>query len=286
MRDALSPRAIGAQDMSLHRVFFSFDYELDLHRVRRFHRLANIVSRAPGGFETSKVWQEARSRGEAELRGLIDDALMKTTVTVVCLGYKTAHRDYVRYAVERSLQQGNGLVGIKIDNLTDKDGAVETRFVAVPTEIEAAGYNIYSYTYAERLIAQIEEAYELSKIDHAKRVARDHKSEVELPEQDRREEQRVPSADGVVRIDDITCPLKNWNSRGFRATQYAGDCNPGDKAIISFSIPIADKRLEISCQATVLGINPETQELVGLFVGMDPASKQELTQRLQALLPG
>ena len=117
-------------------------------------------------------------------------------------------------------------------------------------------------------------------------MARDHESEIELPDQDRRQEQRGPSADGVVRIDRNTYPVKNWNARGFRVTQYAGDRNQGDKADIAFSIPMPDTRLEISCQATVLGINPETQELVGVIVAMDPASKQEFTQRLQALLPG
>ncbi len=150
--------------MASDRVFFAFDYELDLHRARRIHKLPNIVSRAPGGFETSKVWREARRRGHAELRGLIDDALMKTSVTVVCIAFKTAYRAYVRYAIKRSLQHGNGLVGIKVNKLKDEDGSVET-LVAVPPEIEAAGFNVYSYTYPERLIAHIEEAHELSKID-------------------------------------------------------------------------------------------------------------------------
>ena len=103
--------------MTVHRVYFAFDYNRDLYRVAGAHKLPKIVSRAAGGFENSIVWQRAKRRGLAEIHGLIDDALIKTSVTVVFVGLMSFYRTYLDYEVERSLEWGNGLVGIRINHL-------------------------------------------------------------------------------------------------------------------------------------------------------------------------
>lgn len=147
--------------MTMLRVYFAFDYGRDLHRVRKIYKLPNILSRSAAGFETAGVWQGARRRGDAEVRGLIDDALRGTSVTVLCIGSRTAHGKYLPHEIERSLEQGNGLVAIKINHLPDEDRIVD-KLAPVPPVIEESGYKVYTYTTQSQLVEHITEAHELA----------------------------------------------------------------------------------------------------------------------------
>ncbi len=148
--------------MMLLRVYFAFDYGRDLYRVSKIYKLPNVLSRAAAGFQDSTVWKEASRRGDAEVRGLIDDALRGTSVTVVCIGFRTAHGKHLRYQIERSLEQGNALLGIKINHLPDQDRIVD-KLVPVPPVIEESGYKVHSYTGPSELVGHIKEAEELAK---------------------------------------------------------------------------------------------------------------------------
>ena len=147
----------------MRRVYFSFDYSRDLERVKKIYQLPNVLSRSAGGFQTSEVWQGAAKRGDAAAKGLINDALMNTTVTVVCIGSRTAHSKFLVYELERSLEMGNGLVGIKINNMPDQDG-VRDKDAPVPAVIESEGFKIYTFSDKDNLSAHIEEAAELAKL--------------------------------------------------------------------------------------------------------------------------
>ena len=155
----------------MRRVYFSFDYEQDLHRVKNICRLPRIISRSAAGFETSAVWQQVTKEGEDSLKGLINDALMKTSITIVCISNLTAYTKIQGYEIERSLEHGNGLLGLKIKHLKGKDGLVGTDGTA-PAAIEANGYNIYQYTGPKLLLRYIEEAADLATIEKAERLAR------------------------------------------------------------------------------------------------------------------
>ncbi len=146
----------------MRRVYFCLDYQRDLHRVRQVCQLRNVLSRSAGGFQNSEVWQAARGRGDAEVQGLINDALMNTTVTVVCIGSRTAHGKFLNYQLERSINLGNGLLGIKINHLRDQDSAIDSE-APVPPMIEASGYKVYTYSDKRALIDQIEEAADLAR---------------------------------------------------------------------------------------------------------------------------
>lgn len=265
--------------MAVHRVYFSFDYKRDLCRVGRVHKLPNIVSRAAGGFESSTLWQRARRRGRAEIHGLIDDALTKTSVTVVCVGYMTAYRTYLDYEVERSIAQGNGLVGLRINhlpdlnNLTNEDGTP-------PPLIEASGYRVHRYHDAARLVAPIEEAHELAQLSQAERLARRPQADGAQPCEERRRELRVELPQGTVWIDGQAYAVKNWNSRGFAATSYPGPRTEGGKIEISFAVPDHDPAIAFECQAKVFVVDGEKQEIVCVFVALDSVAKSALARCL------
>ncbi len=79
----------------MRRVYFSFDYERDLHRVNKFRQLPRVIAGAAAGFQNAKVWDKAKLRGDDAVHGLIKDGLNTTTVTVVCVGHMTSYRKYV-----------------------------------------------------------------------------------------------------------------------------------------------------------------------------------------------
>jgi len=264
----------------VHRVYFSFDYRRDRYRVEQIHRLPDVLSRSAGGFQSSAVWMEARRGGDSSIQGLINDALVHTAVTVVCIGFNTVDRKYLSYELERSLEQGNGLVGIKINHLPDQNGAVDKEAHA-PLVIENSGYNVYAYSDAKGLAAHIEEAYELSRLDRAERLERKHGAEETAAAAARAPAPLAAAIDGTVELDGSSYPLKTCNSRGFVAAAYDGGRKEGDKVAISFSAAVADERVEFACDAKVLGVDAEQGELVGVFVGMDRETRQAMARHFK-----
>ena len=53
---------------------------------------------------------------------MIKRGLNGTSVTVFLLGEVTAHRRWVKYELEQSVERGNGLLGIRIHRLGDQEG--------------------------------------------------------------------------------------------------------------------------------------------------------------------
>jgi hypothetical protein len=107
------------------------------------------------------VWEKAKLRGDDAVHGLIKDGLNNTTVTVICVGHMTSYRKYVAYELERSLERGNGLVGITINHLSDQHGVVDLDGT-VPPLLTISGYKVYKYANQQKLATWIEEAAEIA----------------------------------------------------------------------------------------------------------------------------
>ena len=88
---------------------------------------------------------------------MIDDVLKNTSVTVVCIGEKTAGRKYINYEIDQSIKRGNGIVGIQIHDLKNSNGDKDS-VGNIPAKIEANGYKVYKYVDHEKLANRIEEA--------------------------------------------------------------------------------------------------------------------------------
>jgi len=105
------------------RAFFSFHYENDVWR-------ANIVrnswvtkpDRESAGFVDAADFEEIKKGGDAAIKRWIDKQLEGTSVTVVLIGTDTSNREYVKYELQKSYQKGNGLLGIYIHQVKDKNG--------------------------------------------------------------------------------------------------------------------------------------------------------------------
>ncbi|HZS56569.1 MAG TPA: TIR domain-containing protein [Bryobacteraceae bacterium] len=137
--------------------FFSFHYQRDVWRVNQVRNIANVVGCAAAGFQDASLWEEAKKKGDAAIKKLIDEALLGTTVTVVFIGAKTAGRTYINYEIEQSIKRGNGIIGVQIHHLKDKDGNTDTAG-ATPAKLTAHNAPIYKYTDHASLGQWIEKA--------------------------------------------------------------------------------------------------------------------------------
>lgn len=110
-----------------HRTFFSFHYEKDVWRSSIVRNSAKLKSSITPEFIDASLWEEAKGKGRAAIQKLIDDALVGTTVTAVLIGSDTASREWVKYEIDESVDRGNGLFGIYIHKIEDKDGETATK---------------------------------------------------------------------------------------------------------------------------------------------------------------
>lgn len=123
------------------RVFFSFHYERDIWRANQVRNSWVTQDREAAGFFDASLWEEAKKKGDAAIKKMIDDALIGTTVTAVLIGSETSTRDYVKYEIARSAERPNGLLGVRIHRLEDKDGKTDS-WGANPLP---SGYPVYDW---------------------------------------------------------------------------------------------------------------------------------------------
>lgn len=139
------------------RVFFSFHYQRDIWRINQIRNIGEIVGSSAAGFHDASLWEEAKKKGDAEIKAMIDEGLKNTSVTVVCIGAATAGRKFINYEINQSIARGNGIVGIQIHELKDRFGNSDN-VGATPVLLTQAGVQIYKYVNHERLKARIDEA--------------------------------------------------------------------------------------------------------------------------------
>lgn len=141
----------------MRNVFFSFHYQRDIWRVNQIRNLDEICGCAAAGFRDASLWEEAKKKGDATIKKMIDDALKGTSVTVVFIGAKTAGRKYINYEIEQSIARGNGIVGIQIHDLKDQHGNTDDAG-AIPAALTKGGFKVFKYVDRDKLKARIEEA--------------------------------------------------------------------------------------------------------------------------------
>lgn len=109
-------------------VFFNFHYQPDIWRVNTVRN--HFMTR--GGYNQSgywdhSLWEEVKKDGELALKRLINKGLKDTSVTVVLIGAKTSQRQWVNYEIEKSHEQGNGMLGIYIHKIGNQEGKKDDR---------------------------------------------------------------------------------------------------------------------------------------------------------------
>ena len=140
-------------------VFFSFRYR-HVFRVNQIRSIPNVTGVASAGFKDASLWESVKNNGP-RIKKMIDDALVGTSVTVICISYGLRGRKWIDYEIAKSLERGNGLLGIQVHKVFD--GAYpDDRVGASLSQIKANGFKTYKYTTSQTLARHIEEAAKLA----------------------------------------------------------------------------------------------------------------------------
>jgi hypothetical protein len=140
--------------------FFSFHYQRDIWRANVVRNSGVVIGEAAAGFRDASLWEEAKRKGDPEIKRLIDNALIGTSVTVVLIGAETASRKYITYEIEKSIERGNGILGIHIHNIKDQAGQAD-RPGLVPQKLRTGGYKVYTWAHDNAQFAKwVEDAYQ------------------------------------------------------------------------------------------------------------------------------
>jgi hypothetical protein len=127
------------------RVYFAFHYQRDIWRVNQVRNSNVVEGFDEAGFIDGSLWEEAKKKGDAAIKKLIDDSLKSTTVTVVLIGAKTSEREYVEYEIDQSWNKGNGIIGIYIHQLENQQGETDIKGADPLVKFDYKGIWIYDW---------------------------------------------------------------------------------------------------------------------------------------------
>jgi len=111
----------------VRRAFFSFHYANDVWRVNQVRHSWITRDRKTAGFIDSAEFEKIKKQGKRAVENWIDSQLNNTSVTVVLIGNQTSNREYVQYEIRESYKKGNGIIGIHIHRLKNKDHKISTK---------------------------------------------------------------------------------------------------------------------------------------------------------------
>jgi len=121
----------------MRKVFFSFKYE-DVSRAMVVRKSWVVEGKEAAGFIDAANFETIKRQGDPAIKNWIDKQLNGTSVTVVLVGEKTCSSRWVKYEIEKSIELGNGLLGIDISKIKDLQKNTSERCGQIPR-----GYNFY-----------------------------------------------------------------------------------------------------------------------------------------------
>jgi len=119
------------------KVFFSFKYE-DVSRAMVVRNSWVTQGKESAGFIDKAEFEEVKKKGDQAIKNWIDKQLEGTSVTVILVGEKTCKSKWVKYEIEKSIERGNGLLGIDISKIKNLKGEISERCEKIPK-----GYSFY-----------------------------------------------------------------------------------------------------------------------------------------------
>ena len=98
------------------RVYFSFHYEQDIWRANVVRNHWVTKGYGETGVLDASLWEEAKTKGDAAVKKLIDQGLNNTSVTCFLIGEHTYSRKWCKYELKESLADKKGILGILLPN--------------------------------------------------------------------------------------------------------------------------------------------------------------------------
>src|SRR5687768_424677 len=87
--------------------FYSFHYKPDCFRVSQVRNIGMIDANCPAH---DNEWEQIKRGGPAAIQRWIDSQLNGRSCTVVMIGSETAGRKWIDYEIEKSWNEGKGVV--------------------------------------------------------------------------------------------------------------------------------------------------------------------------------
>lgn len=87
----------------VRRAFFSFHYQRDAWRASQVRNIG-VVEGNPSASDNK--WEEVKRGGDVAIRRWIDEQLTWLSCTIVLMGAETASRQWVKYEIEKSWNDG------------------------------------------------------------------------------------------------------------------------------------------------------------------------------------
>ncbi len=145
----------------MRQVFFSFDYD-NVWRAMQVRNSGFLKGTQLAGFADAADKEEVKKKSEASIKRWINEQLVGTSVTCVLIDSDTHKSKWVKYEIEKSIEKGNGLLGVYIHNLKDAKGETGTKgsnpFVG-HSEGASAFYNWKNDKGYDNFKDWVEEAY-------------------------------------------------------------------------------------------------------------------------------
>lgn len=101
------------------KVFFSFHYKPDSWRVSQVRNIGAIEENKPA---SDNDWESFADGGDAAIKKWIGEQMTGRSCSVVLIGSNTANRKWINFEIEKTWNDGKGIVGIYIHGLKDYDG--------------------------------------------------------------------------------------------------------------------------------------------------------------------
>ncbi len=101
------------------RVFYSFYYREDNWRASQIRNMGVIEGNKP---VSDNDWEKITRGGDEAIKRWINEQMNGTSCTIVLIGSNTSIRKWIKYEIEKSWNDGKGLLGIYIHNLKDSNG--------------------------------------------------------------------------------------------------------------------------------------------------------------------
>lgn len=103
----------------VRQVFYSFHHNADYWRASQIRFMAAVEGNTP---VSDNEWEAITKNGSTAIRKWIDEQMDGKSCTIVLIGANTAGRLWIHYEIEKSWNEGRGLLGINIHGIKDEHG--------------------------------------------------------------------------------------------------------------------------------------------------------------------
>lgn len=101
------------------KVFYSFHFTPDSWRASQVRNIGIVEGNQP---VSDNDWEDVKRGGNDAIQKWINNQLHGRSCTIVLIGKNTAGRKWIKYEIEKSWNDGKGVVGIYVHNLKNVNG--------------------------------------------------------------------------------------------------------------------------------------------------------------------